>query len=92
MYRDWGFHRLYERVDHEMTDETRHADRLIRRILFLEGAPDLSRRAPLKVGKEVAEMLENDLELELKVVTSLKQNLYLILGKITIMKLKTNII
>ncbi|MGR9072128.1 MAG: bacterioferritin [Gammaproteobacteria bacterium] len=76
MFEDWGFSKLYERIDHEMADETGHADRLIKRILFLEGIPDLSARAPLKIGKTVPEMLENDLALELQVVSSLKQTIH----------------
>ncbi|MGR9100275.1 MAG: bacterioferritin [Gammaproteobacteria bacterium] len=76
MFEDWGFSKLYERIDHEMADETGHADRLIKRILFLEGVPDLSARAPLKIGKTVPEMLENDLALELQVVSSLKQTIH----------------
>ncbi|MFZ2168451.1 MAG: bacterioferritin [Methylococcaceae bacterium] len=72
MYGDWGFNKLYERIDHEMQDETRHADALIKRILFLEGVPDLSKREPLTIGSHVPEMLKNDLELELNVIASLK--------------------
>jgi len=71
MYEDWGFNKLYERINHEMQDETRHADALIKRILFLEGVPDLSKREPLAIGCNVAEMLKKDLELELNVVASL---------------------
>lgn len=73
MYSEWGFTRLAERVGHEMADETGHADRLIRRILFLEGTPDLSQRAPLNVGQDVPTMLRNDLALELSVVAQLKE-------------------
>ena len=73
MYEDWGFSKLYERISHEMQDETRHADALIKRILFLEGVPDLSKREPLVIGSRVPEMLKNDLELELNVVASLKR-------------------
>ena len=73
MYEDWGFNKLYERINHEMQDETRHADALIKRILFLEGVPDLSKREPLAIGCNVAEMLKKDLELELNVVASLKK-------------------
>ncbi|MEN8261486.1 MAG: bacterioferritin [Pseudomonadota bacterium] len=73
MYQDWGFHRLYERVNHEMSDETEHASRLIERILFVEGVPDLARREGLFLGKNVPEMLKNDLVLELKVVDRLKE-------------------
>lgn len=73
MYHDWGFEKLYTRIDHEMTEETQHADQLIRRILFLEGMPNLSKREPLNLGSDVRRMLENDLELEIRVVTALKE-------------------
>lgn len=73
MYADWGFDKLAERVGHEMADETAHADALIKRILFLEGTPDLSQREPLKVGHDVPAMLRNDLDLELAVVAALKE-------------------
>jgi bacterioferritin len=73
MYEDWGFDKLYERINHEMQDEIRHADALIKRILFLEGVPDLSKRESLAIGSNVPEMLKNDLELELNVVASLKK-------------------
>ncbi len=72
MYENWGFSKLYERIAHEVQDETAHADALIKRILFLEGTPDLSKREPLKVGANVTDMLKNDLELELKVIASLR--------------------
>lgn len=73
MYHDWGFEKLYERIDHEMTEETQHADQLIRRILFLEGTPDLSKRDPLNIGSDVQQMLANDLKLEIQVVSALKE-------------------
>lgn len=73
MYEDWGFQKLYERIDHEMEDEKGHADGLIKRMLFLEGTPDLSKRDPLAVGSTVPEMLQNDLKLEKEVSTILKK-------------------
>ena len=73
MYDDWGLQKLYERISHEMDDETQHADALIRRILFLEGAPDLSHQPGLRVGKTVPEMLRFDLELEYEVVGDLRK-------------------
>ncbi len=73
MYEDWGLNELYERISHEMEDETGHADKLIKRILFLEGTPDLSKRRDLKIGKDVPEMLNNDLEIEMGIITDLKQ-------------------
>ncbi|WP_286776524.1 ferritin-like domain-containing protein, partial [Pseudomonas sp. UBA800] len=39
MYEDWGLSKLYERINHEMEEETQHADALMRRILMLEGTP-----------------------------------------------------
>ncbi|MGB1800144.1 MAG: bacterioferritin [Gammaproteobacteria bacterium] len=73
MYEDWGLNKLYERIGHEMQDETGHADQLIKRILFLEGTPDLSKRRDLKIGKDVAEMLKNDLDVELGIIDDLKE-------------------
>lgn len=72
MYEDWGFNKLYERIDHEMNDEKQHADLLIKRILFLEGAPVVGNRSPLRIGSNVPEMLENDLALERAVIASLR--------------------
>lgn len=72
MYDDWGLNKLYERIDHEMDDEKGHADHLIKRILFLEGTPVVGNRSPLKIGKDVPEMLENDLELERSVIIALR--------------------
>ncbi|WP_442497441.1 bacterioferritin [Methylobacter sp. sgz302048] len=73
MYENWGFNKLYERINHEMQDETGHADALIKRILFLEGMPNLSVRNPLAVGSTVPDMLKNDLALEMQVISALKE-------------------
>jgi len=73
MYENWGFSKLYERIGHEVQDEINHADALIKRILFLEGTPDLSKREPLAVGATVPEMLKNDLAVEYKVVANLRK-------------------
>lgn len=72
MYEDWGFGKLYERIDHEMNDEKQHADHLIKRILFLEGVPAVGNRSPLRIGNDVPEMLQNDLALERSVITALR--------------------
>lgn len=72
MFDDWGFSKLYERIDHEMDDEKQHADHLIKRILFLEGIPQVGERAPLNIGKDVPEMLASDLDLERQVITNLR--------------------
>ena len=72
MYEDWGLGVLSERIKHESEEELEHADTLIKRILFLDGTPDLSVRAGLKIGSTVAEMMANDLELEISVARELK--------------------
>ena len=72
MFDDWGFSKLYGRIDHEMDDEKQHADHLIKRILFLEGTPNLAKRSPLNIGKDVPEMLVNDLALERQVIADLR--------------------
>ena len=73
MYEDWGLGKLHERLNHEMEEETEHASRLIERILFLEGTPNMEASVPLKVGKDVPEMLRNDLETETQVVSALRE-------------------
>lgn len=77
IYEDMGLNKLYERLDHERQEETEHADQMIKRILFLEGKPDLSKRSPLNVGSTVPEMLKNDLDLEYKVIKNLKDGIAL---------------
>ena len=72
MYEDWGLGVLSERIKHESEEELEHADTLIKRILFLDGTPDLSVRTGLKIGSTVAEMMANDLELEISVARELK--------------------
>ena len=73
MYDDWGFTKLFERIDHEFDDEKGHASMLIERILFLEGTPDMVTRDGLQIGKTVPEMLESDLRVELAVDKGLKE-------------------
>jgi bacterioferritin len=73
MYADWGLNKLYERIHHEMQDETNHAAKLIERILFLEATPDLSQQDGLNIGKTVPEMLKNDLDYEYKVIGDLRE-------------------
>ncbi len=77
MYQDWGLHELYERLNHEMEEEITHADALIKRILFLEGTPNLKDRRDLLIGNDVPSMLANDLVLEMEVVSGLKETIRL---------------
>ncbi|MDF0533798.1 bacterioferritin [Shewanella sp. A32] len=77
MYEDWGLTELYERINHESLDERGHAAKLISRILFLEGKPDIESREALTIGSNVEEMLHNDLQYEYKVADSLRQGIAL---------------
>ena len=64
MYHDWGLGELYERVKHEMEEELQHAARLIERILFLEGVPNVQRLGRISIGESVPEQFKLDLALE----------------------------
>ncbi len=77
MYQDWGLEKLYEQINHEMQEEITHADALIKRILFLEGIPNLKNRRDLLIGSDVPSMLKNDLVLEMEVVAALKASIKL---------------
>ena len=76
MYHEWGYDKLYERINHEMEEETQHASALIQRILMLEGMPDMVPEA-LVLGNDVPSMLQADLEVELRVRDALKKGVAL---------------
>lgn len=61
---DWGYARLAKKEREESLEEMAHADKLIERIIFLEGHPNLQTLAPLRIGQSIQEVLESDLAAE----------------------------
>lgn len=65
---NWGYYKLHEAIEKQAFDEMHHAEWLIQRIIFLEGAPIVSRLNSMKIGQSVLEMIGNDQEAELMAV------------------------
>lgn len=71
---DWGYTKLAKKERAESIEEMQHADRLVARIIFLEGHPNLQTVAPLRIGQNVKEVLESDLAGEYDARASYKQS------------------
>ena len=71
---DWGYAKLAKKERAESIEEMHHADRLVARIIFLEGHPNLQSVAPLRIGQNVKEVLESDLAGEYDARTAYKRS------------------
>lgn len=77
MLGNWGYSRLAEVKRKESIEEMRHADKIIDRILYLDGVPNMQRLDPVKVGEDPIEMHEVDLALEVAAVERLNRGIAL---------------
>jgi bacterioferritin len=75
MYRHWGFDKLGKKEYDESIGEMKHADRLIDRILMLDGLPNLQALHKLLIGENTQEMLEADLKLEKGAHVTIKEGI-----------------
>ncbi len=75
MCENWGYERLWKKLREESIGEMRHADRLIARILYLEGVPNVQRLGKVNVGQTVPEQLRLDLDLERAAVLALNNGI-----------------
>jgi bacterioferritin len=77
MCQNWGYERLWHKLREESIGEMKDADRLIERILYLEGLPNLQRLGKVNVGQTVLEQLKLDLEVERDAIRRLNDGIEL---------------
>jgi len=80
MCENWGYERLWKKVREESIGEMRHADRLIERILYLDGVPNMQKLGKVNVGQTVPEQLRLDLEVEKTAIKMLNEGIELARG------------
>lgn len=73
MMENWGYERLAKITKKESIEEMMHAEKLLHRLLYLDGSPNMSELFPLRIGQTVKEQIENDLALELEAVPRLNR-------------------
>ena len=77
MCKNWGYKRLSEHSRHESIEEMQHAQEVIERMLYLDGAPNLQRYMKIEVGQDVPEQHQFDLQLERDAVARLNRGVAL---------------
>ena len=77
MCANWGYDRLHKAIENRAKQEMRHAEKLIARIIFLEGSPTVSKLNPIHIGSEVPKQLQSDLEAEHVAIRSYNEAIHL---------------
>ena len=77
MSENWGYKKLHDHFEKQSRDEMKHAEKLIYRILFLEGTPIVSKLLAIRIGSEVAKQLSNDHDLETQAVKEYNEAIHL---------------
>ncbi len=67
---DWGYGKLHEKIEKRAIDEMKHAEKLIARILFLEGSPVVTHLKKINIGQDVEAQLKNDWQSEKEAIAS----------------------
>jgi bacterioferritin len=73
MCENWGYERLAKRKHHDAVDEMKDADAVIRRILYLDGTPNMQRLNPVRVGEDAVEQHRLDLDVERQAIERLNK-------------------
>jgi bacterioferritin len=81
MCENWGYSKLAKKKYDESIEEMKHANRVIERILFLEGTPNMQRLSPVRVGEDPVEQHKLDLALELEAQSRVNQSIALCVEK-----------
>jgi bacterioferritin len=77
MCASWGYGRLHGAIEKRAVQEMKHAEKLIARIIFLEGSPTVSKLNPINIGPDVPKQLQSDLESERGAVKSYNEGIHL---------------
>jgi len=74
---NWGYEYLGKKIYEESVDEMKHADKLVERILFLDGLPNLQKLGKLSIGQTVVEILRNDAAYETQTIPTFNKGIQL---------------
>ncbi len=77
MCENWGYEKLHNAIEKHAKDEMLHAEWLIKRVLFLDGAPVVSKLSPMKIGKNILEIVSNGQDAELLAIAAYNEAIHL---------------